>query len=191
MSESLNDLFNVLANEVNLYTKENEKVQFYETLVSVKSDELVKIIENLLPDKQRNSYTLEKDVVNIIDFISSRLLPGNKSITRSEVVNEILKYAKSLYYPSENKYQISSKKLLKSEFNKDYSQMFFGIIRGEVEESIIKKFGFDEENGKQGIRLDLTLDNLEFIREVQDLYKNRNISQTLNDILKALLRKKI
>lgn len=184
------ELFNEIASEVELYTKENEKDDFVKTLTGVNIDEIIDVLDNLLPRIRRNSYTLDRDIINIIDFISSRLLPKKTKVTRSDIVNELLLFSRMIYNNEIDEYKTNSLIHNSLSINKEYSKKFFEIIRGEAEESIIDKFGFEKEFGKQGLRLDLTLENIVFLEEIQKLQKDTKISQTLNDILKALFRKR-
>ena len=184
------DLFNEIASEVEQYAKESEQDELLKKLSDVNISEMINVLENLLPTTRKNSYTLDRDIVNIIDFISSRLLPKNSKATRSDIVNELLLFSRKVQNNEMENLRGVSKLENSLYINKEYSRKFFEIIRGEVDNNIIDKFGFEKESGKQGIRLDLDLENIVFLENIQKLQNNLKISQTLNDILKALFRKK-
>lgn len=190
MSEIFEGLMDEFAEAKKDYAKKHELADFVEATLLVETEEIVDILMGLLPTSTTNTYTISKNIVDIIDYTKDRLKTAGINANRSNIINCLINLSRIKFLEGEveefdeiNVYGIDM-------FNKNYFNKYFSLTRGEVDKAEIEKFGLVLTPGKMSITLAISKENLIFLEELVENNGSVKISNVINMLLEALLIKK-
>lgn len=191
MSEIFEGLMDELAEAKKDYAKKHELDEFLEATLSIESEEIVDILMGLLPTSTTNTYTISKNIVDIIDYTKDRLKTAGINANRSNIINCLINLSRIKFLEGEveefdevNVYGLDM-------FNRNYFKKYFSLTRGEVDKAEIEKFGLVLTPGKMSITLAISKENLIFLEELVENNGSVKISNVINMLLEGLLIKKI
>jgi hypothetical protein len=186
MSDHFNELFAEIAGKVEGFRQKDDFKLLVEGISDINNEEIYDLISSMLPRTGKNSYTLDRHVMNIIDYIRDRILPVKQ--TRSYMIDLILNETR--YFHMNGTFNINLSHIKQAEkMNKHYTMKYISVLRGEANETVVKGFDLQKEVGKMTCRLELSNINKEFIADLCKINSELTQSKVINSLLCAILFK--
>jgi hypothetical protein len=189
MSENYNKLFekaNIIKND---RIKKSEISEVIDSIFEIDRADVINSLLFVMPITMKKTYSLDRDLVNIIDDFRDNLKNSRIATSRSAIVNAFLDLTR-IYFKEGKIFARSHETIVNLNlFPNDYFDKYLSITRREANSEQIEKFEHYLESGKNPITLDLSKINNDFLVNLYENNKELNRSNILNVILNALIKK--